>query len=642
MADLKHTAAEIDAAIYKVERGSVVTENTDRELTPDGNKPVSGGAIYTALQGKVDKVEGKGLSTNDYTTNDKTRVGNSVTGIRVNGKTKARKDSTGLLDIGDVSNLYVADFTIQDLNLLSSSQYETLNVNAKALMQALNNGRAIGVPYHEDDGNTPSMSIASAYKDDFIYLSVIDGDGIIYTTIIQCVFESDEEVADAESGLIFGSETRMLVVSDKAETHSTPFSVADINTIFDSGRSKEFYMRNLVEACEKNKIIIIPEGGGGDKGYSTASIYCSNTSISLSFVSNGTLYALNIDRTSQDYGIIQKNFMTVRAISDIPIKYCFDFDLISILDAHSNGDTITCDYVGIVNGIDQEYGVYIYAGDIGLIQASAFLEGSDIIVSVIAGDMWVKFVVEQFEDEDSNISGLIHPTSTFVTNLKEARKNTYIIRDFTLENIFDGDDVLITRELTKAIEDERPLAIYDTDGGRLIQISAVAHYDFSTTTNIYIEISYGIHAHKISFQRASIVTDGAPASVKPTVESRQIAFYDEIDGVKREKIVARDKTGAGDFVFGGEVANLANKENIIKNNILYCCNHSTPAILIKDISRLDNIEFKIFSNSKAVLTINGKYRWEKNSIPDKSTDAEVMYSFFILKGMLYISTKIYE
>lgn len=639
MADLKHTAAEVDAAIYRVERGSVVTENTDRGLYADGIKPVSGGAIYTALQGKVDKVDGMGLSTNDYTTNDKTRVGNSVTGIRVNGKTMARKDSTGLLDIGDVSNLYVADFTIQDLNLLSSNPNETLNVNARALMQALNNGRAICVPYHEDDGNTPSMSIASAYKDDFIHLSVIDGDSIIYSTIIQCVFELDEEVVDAESGLISGSETIKLCIYDKAETHITPFSVADIATVLDSGKSKEFYIRNLVEDCEKNKIIIVPDWGDEDKGYSTASIHCTNTSISLSFIANGTLYGLNIDRTSQDYGIIQKNFIEVRPISSIPIKYWFDFDLVSILDAHSNGDTITCDYVGIVNGIDREDGVYIYAGDMGSIQASAFLEGSDIMVSVIAGDMWVKFAIERYEDENGDVLGLIHAGAIRIIDVKNV---TYIIRDFTLENILDGDDVLITRELTKAIEDERPLAIYSADDERLIQISAVSHSDFSTTTHIYIELSSGVHAHKISFQRASIVTDGAPASVKPTVESRQIAFYDEIDGVKREKIVATDKTGAGDFVFGGEVANLENRENIIKNNILYYCNHSTPAILIKDISRLDNIEFKIFSNSKAVLTINGKYRWEKNSIPDKSTDAEVMYSFFILKGMLYISTKIYE
>lgn len=51
MADLKHTAAEIDAAIYSVERGSVVLDNTDNVVTPDGVKPVSGAAVHAAMQG---------------------------------------------------------------------------------------------------------------------------------------------------------------------------------------------------------------------------------------------------------------------------------------------------------------------------------------------------------------------------------------------------------------------------------------------------------------------------------------------------------------------------------------------------------------------------------------------------------------
>lgn len=51
MADLKHTAAEIDAAIYSVERGTVVLDNTDNVVTPDGVKPVSGAAVHEAMQG---------------------------------------------------------------------------------------------------------------------------------------------------------------------------------------------------------------------------------------------------------------------------------------------------------------------------------------------------------------------------------------------------------------------------------------------------------------------------------------------------------------------------------------------------------------------------------------------------------------
>ena len=72
--DLKHPGEEIDAAIYDVERGSVVTKNTVKEVTLGEAKPASADAIAKELQKKVDKVEGKGLSTNDYTNEEKAQV----------------------------------------------------------------------------------------------------------------------------------------------------------------------------------------------------------------------------------------------------------------------------------------------------------------------------------------------------------------------------------------------------------------------------------------------------------------------------------------------------------------------------------------------------------------------------------------
>lgn len=82
---LKHTGAVIDTQIDRVISGAVVTENTDNEVTPDGAKPVSGEAVSKALVGKVDKVDGKGLSTNDYTNDDKVEV-NSVRKVLWNSK----------------------------------------------------------------------------------------------------------------------------------------------------------------------------------------------------------------------------------------------------------------------------------------------------------------------------------------------------------------------------------------------------------------------------------------------------------------------------------------------------------------------------------------------------------------------------
>ena len=55
--------------------------------------------VKTALNGKVDKVEGKGLSTNDYTTEDKTKLGGVETGANktVINNTLTSEDTTQAL-----------------------------------------------------------------------------------------------------------------------------------------------------------------------------------------------------------------------------------------------------------------------------------------------------------------------------------------------------------------------------------------------------------------------------------------------------------------------------------------------------------------------------------------------------------------
>lgn len=54
----------VDAGEFKV----------DDEVTSGSNRPVAGGTLYQALASKVEKVEGKGLSANDFTDEDKTNV----------------------------------------------------------------------------------------------------------------------------------------------------------------------------------------------------------------------------------------------------------------------------------------------------------------------------------------------------------------------------------------------------------------------------------------------------------------------------------------------------------------------------------------------------------------------------------------
>lgn len=66
---------------HKVTKDQVGLGNVDN--TSDLNKPVST-AQQTALDKKVDKVSGKGLSTNDYTTDEKNKLAGIVAGAQVN------------------------------------------------------------------------------------------------------------------------------------------------------------------------------------------------------------------------------------------------------------------------------------------------------------------------------------------------------------------------------------------------------------------------------------------------------------------------------------------------------------------------------------------------------------------------------
>lgn len=70
--------------------------------TSDANKPVST-ATATALAGKVDKVTGKQLSTEDYTTAEKTKLGGIEAGAQVNTITGVKGDAESSYRTGNVN-----------------------------------------------------------------------------------------------------------------------------------------------------------------------------------------------------------------------------------------------------------------------------------------------------------------------------------------------------------------------------------------------------------------------------------------------------------------------------------------------------------------------------------------------------------
>lgn len=67
-----------DVVVNKVDVGLSSVDNTS-----DANKPISS-ATSAALSGKVDKVSGKGLSTEDFTTTEKSKLSGIAEGAEVN------------------------------------------------------------------------------------------------------------------------------------------------------------------------------------------------------------------------------------------------------------------------------------------------------------------------------------------------------------------------------------------------------------------------------------------------------------------------------------------------------------------------------------------------------------------------------
>lgn len=73
----------------------------DSALSGTSGNPVQNKVINTALSGKVDKVSGKGLSTNDYTTDEKTKLEGIATGANKYTLPAATASVLGGVKIGD-------------------------------------------------------------------------------------------------------------------------------------------------------------------------------------------------------------------------------------------------------------------------------------------------------------------------------------------------------------------------------------------------------------------------------------------------------------------------------------------------------------------------------------------------------------
>lgn len=121
--------------------GDVVLSKTDVGLgnvdnTSDLNKPVST-AVQTALNNKVDKVTGKGLSTNDYTTAEKAKLAGIETGAQVNTITGVKGNSESSYRVGNV-NITKANIGLGNVDNTSDANKPISTVTQTALNAKVN------------------------------------------------------------------------------------------------------------------------------------------------------------------------------------------------------------------------------------------------------------------------------------------------------------------------------------------------------------------------------------------------------------------------------------------------------------------------------------------------------------------------
>ena len=109
----------------------------DSAMSTTSENPVQNKVITTALAGKVDTVSGKGLSTEDYTTAEKTKLSGIETGANNYSLPTAAANTLGGVKVG--SNLAV------DANGVLSGNYSAATTSANGLMSSADKTKLDGM-----------------------------------------------------------------------------------------------------------------------------------------------------------------------------------------------------------------------------------------------------------------------------------------------------------------------------------------------------------------------------------------------------------------------------------------------------------------------------------------------------------------
>ena len=310
------TEEEFAALMAKVPNLSTRVENVETEI-----RTLEEGVIQDLGFSKQEKlVSGQNI---------KTINGQSVLG-------------SGNIKIEVKDNVYVTDFTVNDLEYIHDNPYGAIQFYIRRLYDAFASHKVVLVPY--GDGSA-GYGIATGYQDDFLYVSImledgrrisleipnIDDNAIYPENIYIQTLVSDGSLKTINGQSIIGSGNINIKAADNV--YVTSFTVRDLNDLLNNpGRDIQIDSQGLYEAIHERKIILVPNGEfpgyGIAVGYIEDLIYLTvylegGRQISLDLtIGNDTIYS---NEVTDRYVVYTKSFKTINGESilgsgDITVK----------------------------------------------------------------------------------------------------------------------------------------------------------------------------------------------------------------------------------------------------------------------------------------------------------------------------------
>lgn len=141
--------------VYTALEGKQETLTFDSTPSKNSTNPVTSGGLFSALSGKVDAEVNKGLSTNDYTTAEKTKLGGIATGAEVNVQSDWNQSDTTADDF--IKNK-PTNASASAAGLMSAADFKKINARGIAANSDLNDIKGEGWYFCVANGTVATLS----------------------------------------------------------------------------------------------------------------------------------------------------------------------------------------------------------------------------------------------------------------------------------------------------------------------------------------------------------------------------------------------------------------------------------------------------------------------------------------------------